>query len=76
MPGNEYLSVTEWANKYGKDRAAVIRLIHDGRIPAIKIGNQWAIPADTEPPADKRVKSGKYRNWRKPKTEDKTENDE
>ena len=34
---------------------------------AIKIGNQWAIPADAEPPADKRVKSGEYRNWRKKK---------
>ena len=53
----EYISVTQFAQKFGKD----------GRIPAIKIGNQWAIPADAEPPADKRVKSGEYRNWRKKK---------
>lgn len=76
MNDQKYLSVSQWAEKYKKDPGDVRRMIYDGRIPAIKIGNQWAIPADTEPPADKRVKSGKYRNWRKPKTEDKTENDE
>lgn len=69
MEQNEYLSVTEWATKYGKDVGNVRKLIHSGRIPAVKIGNQWAIPADTEPPPDKRVKSGKYRNWRKPKNQ-------
>ena len=63
----EYLSVTEFCRKFGKDRAAVNRWIHAGRIPAVKIGNQWAIPADAQPPADQRVKSGKYRDWRKPK---------
>lgn len=69
MSGNEYLSVSEWAKRYGKDHAAVLRLIYANRIPAIKIGNQWAIPADTLPPPDKRVKSGKYKDWRKPKSE-------
>lgn len=68
MANKEYLSVTEWAAKYGKAPSNVRKLIYDGRIPAIKIGNQWAIPADTEPPTDKRIKSGKYKNWRKPKT--------
>jgi excisionase family DNA binding protein len=60
----EYLSVTQFCQKYGMDNGNVRRLISQGRIPAIKIGNQWAIPADAEPPADKRVKTGKYRNWR------------
>ncbi len=69
MPSIEYLSVTEWSELYGKDPGNVRRLIQQGRIPAVKIGNQWAIPADTQPPADKRVKSGKYRDWRKPKEE-------
>lgn len=73
MEQNEYLSVSEWAAKYGKDVGNVRKLIKNGRIPAIKIGNQWAIPKDVEPPADKRVKSGKYRNWRKPKTDDNLE---
>lgn len=65
MSENEYLSVTQFAEKFGKDVGNIRKLIKAGRIPAIKIGNQWAIPADAEPPADKRVKSGKYRNWRK-----------
>ena len=67
MPENEYISVTQFAQKFGKDVGNVRKLIKDGRIPAIKIGNQWAIPADAEPPADNRVKSGEYRNWRKKK---------
>ena len=67
MPENEYISVTQFAQKLGKDVGNVRKLIKDGRIPAIKIGNQWAIPADAEPPADNRVKSGEYRNWRKKK---------
>lgn len=65
MAATEYLSVSEFAAKYGKDVGNVRKLIAAGRIPAIKIGNQWAIPADATPPPDKRVKSGKYRNWRK-----------
>lgn len=69
MSANEYLSVTQFAEKFGKDVGNVRKLIKDGRIPAIKIGNQWAIPADAEPPADQRVKSGAYRNWRKKKEE-------
>ena len=69
MHENNYLSVSEWSAKYGKDHAATLRLIYAGRIPAIKIGNQWAIPADTLPPPDKRIKSGKYKDWRKPKSE-------
>ena len=67
MSESNYLSIKEWSEKYGKDRAVTLRLIHAERIPAIRIGNQWAIPTDVEPPPDKRVKSGKYKNWRKPK---------
>lgn len=67
MSANEYLSVSQFAEKFGKDPGNVRRLIANGRIPAVKIGNQWAIPANAEPPADQRVKSGEYRNWRKKK---------
>lgn len=62
---SEYLSVSEYASKYGMDVGNVRRLILQGRILAIKIGNQWAIPADTPKPEDKRIKSGKYKDWRK-----------
>lgn len=68
MAENEFISVTQFAEKFGKDAGNVRKLIKDGRIPAIKIGNQWAIPSDATPPADKRVKSGEYRNWRKKST--------
>lgn len=62
--GNEFISVSEFAAKFGKDTGNVRRLIQQGRIPAQKIGSQWVIPSDAEPPEDKRVKSGKYKNWR------------
>ena len=60
-----YLSVSQWAALHGKDPGNVRRLIQQGRIPAEKVGNQWIIPADALPPADKRVKSGNYVDWRK-----------
>lgn len=66
----EFLSVTEFCARHGKDPGNVRRLIQQGRIPAQRIGNQWAIPADAQPPADKRVKSGQYKNWRKKATEE------
>lgn len=59
------LSVAEWAQLHGKDPGNVRRLIQQGRIPAQKVGNQWVISADIQPPPDKRVRSGKYKNWRK-----------
>lgn len=66
MENTEYLSVTEWSALHGKDPGNVRRLIQQGRLPATKIGKQWVISRDVQPPADKRVKSGKYRDWRKP----------
>lgn len=57
----EYLSVSEWCALHGKDGGNVRRMIQQGRIPAQKVGKQWVIAADVEPPADLRVKSGKYK---------------
>ena len=31
----------------------------------VKFGKSWAIPINAERPADGRVISGQYRNWRK-----------
>ena len=62
---SEYLSVTQYSKLHNMDVGNVRKFIAAGRIPAIKIGNQWAIPADTPKPEDKRVKSGKYKDWRK-----------
>lgn len=40
-------------------------MCNDGRIPdAKKFGKAWAIPDDAEKPADKRVVSGEYKDWR------------
>ena len=56
----KYLSVTQFAQKHNMDVGNIRRYISQDRISAIKIGNQWAIPEDTEPPKDNRIKSGKY----------------
>lgn len=70
MSKSEYLSVTEFSALHHMDSGNVRRLIAQGRIKgAIKIGNQWAIPTNTPKPEDKRIKSGKYKNWRKKKEE-------
>jgi excisionase family DNA binding protein len=61
-----FISVKEFAEKHGMERSNILRLIKQGRLTeAEKIGNQWCIPADTPRPEDRRVKSGKYKNWRK-----------
>ena len=42
----------------------------DGRIEgAKKFGKAWAIPVTAEKPIDKRVISGRYKNWRKKPSE-------
>lgn len=61
----EMLSVKQWAERYGRDGSYARRLINAGRLPAVRVGNQWAIDSDTLPPPDARVKSGKYKDWRK-----------
>lgn len=72
----ELLSVSEYAAAMGKDGGNIRKLIAAGRIPAVKVGNQWCIEAGTPYPADNRVKNGKYRDWRKPKTEPEKEPEE
>ena len=62
---SEYLSVTEYGKLHSLSRPRVLRLIQEERIPAVKIGATWAIPKGTPKPEDARVKSGKYKNWRK-----------
>lgn len=64
-----YISITEYAEKYGLDRSNVHKLVKAGRVPAIQIGRQWCIEEDAPAPEDRRVKSGAYRNWRKKATE-------
>lgn len=56
----EYLSVTEYANKVGRDVSRIRRMLAAGTLPGKKIGNQWVIPADAQLPEDKRIRSGRY----------------
>lgn len=67
---SDFISLTEFCQRYGKDPGNTRRLLAQGRIPgAVKVGRQWILPADARPPEDQRVKSGAYRNWRRKKTE-------
>jgi excisionase family DNA binding protein len=65
MPDNIYFSVTQFAKQHDLSVGRVRQMILSGRLSAIKIGNQWAIPANTPRPEDRRVKTGKYKDWRK-----------
>ena len=57
----EYLSIREVAEKWGISKRRIQVLCTENRIKgAVRIGYSWAIPADTEKPRDKRIKSGKY----------------
>lgn len=60
----EYLSVTQYALKNQKDVGNVRRLLLSGRLPGMKVGNQWIIKKDTPYPLDNRIKEGKYINQR------------
>lgn len=63
------ISLAEYAAQHGKAQISARKLAQRGRFEtAKKIGRNWVID-DTEPWPDRRVKSGKYRDWRKPKGE-------
>lgn len=64
---NEMLTIAEYAARIGKAVRTVQQKCQLGHLPgAVKIGRDWLIPADA-PYTDSRVKSGEYKNWRKPK---------
>lgn len=61
------ISAAEYADKHGKARRTVSQMCKNGGFEtAMKIGRNWAIDED-EPYPDRRVKSGEFKNWRKPK---------
>ena len=59
------VSVREYSVITGKDPGTVRKLLIEGRLHGIKIGNQWAIDENEKIPVDRRITSGNYRNWRK-----------
>ena len=61
MRMNGYTTIQEIAKKWGISERRVNVLCSEGRIEgAVKFGNTWAIPENSEKPADARIKSGKY----------------
>lgn len=56
-----YIQIKEAAKKWEIGERRINELCLNGRIEgAVKFGNTWAIPEDSEKPADARIKSGKY----------------
>lgn len=56
-----FLTTTQASDKWGISSRRIQILCSEGRVDgAIRIGNIWAIPEDTEKPKDARVKSGRY----------------
>jgi len=59
---NDVMTVKEAAVLWGLTERRVTALCKDNKIPgAIKRGRLWIIPAESEKPADNRVKSGIYK---------------
>ena len=53
----EYITANQAAKKWGISQRRVQILCSEGRIEGVfKLGEAWAIPADTEKPSDKRMK--------------------
>ena len=62
---SDMLTVQQYAAKHKKAQITIRKKCQRGTLPgAVKIGRDWLIPADA-PYTDSRVKSGKYKNWRK-----------
>lgn len=59
------IPLAEYAKRHMKTIAAVRQMVQRGGLQtARKEGREWVIDGD-EPYPDRRVKSGRYRNWRK-----------
>ncbi len=62
---DNYISIAEYATLHGVSAQTIKKKCQrDGFATAKKIGRNWVIDKN-EPFVDNRVKSGKYRNWRK-----------
>lgn len=63
----DIMTAKEAAMRWGITERRVTVLCREGRIEgAYKKGRGWVIPADTEKPADSRLKNGAYRKGRMP----------
>lgn len=63
------LPIAEYAARIGKAPCSVRQKCQRGTLPgAVKIGRDWLIPKDA-PYTDSRISTGKYKDWRKPRTQ-------
>lgn len=61
----DILTIKEASSMWGISVRRIAVLCNEGRIEgAKKIAGAWLLPKDAEKPADARVKSGKYTDWR------------
>lgn len=61
-----YKTIKELALEWDVNPRTIQTMCADGRIQgAVKFGRDWAVPANVKRPSDKRVVSGKYKDWRK-----------
>lgn len=61
-----FVTAKEVSEKWGVSLRTVQAMCAEGKINgATKMSNIWVIPEDAEYPNDGRVRSGKYKNWRK-----------
>lgn len=66
MAINEYMTIKEAAEKWGVTIRWVQELCAKHKVEgAVKFGKAWAIPRDTDKPADSRITTGQYKNWRR-----------
>ena len=63
------ITLKEYSRRHGKNHVVVRQKAIRGNFETVvKLGRDWFIDED-EPYVDYRLKSGKYKNWRKPKQE-------
>lgn len=66
-----YITVKEAGEKWNLKERTIQEMCVSGRIQgAVKFGKSWAIPADAKRPKDRRIITGKFRDWRKEKKEE------
>lgn len=66
----ELITIVEYAKIHGKEKSSVRYMCARGSLKtARKIGRDWLIDPNELYP-DRRIKSGKYINWRKKKDEE------
>ena len=62
------IPLKHWAEIVGIDPASARQKAGRGKLPAVKMGRDWFIEEST-PNTDNRIKTGKYKSWRKPPSE-------